>query len=106
MATHQITPERGGYQPAHSQLEKLEAMIAAAQSARHAAAHDMLFASRSGVALAEAIHDLIEVDGVFDLAGDIRREIGSNEEVEIPQLRPITLRPVRLNSQLWGGNHD
>lgn len=99
MATVQITPERGGIQPAHSQIEKLETLIAAAQSARHAAARDLLFCSRAGVKLLDVIHNLIEVDGVHDLAADVRREVCMDDEgtITLPTLRPISIRPVTCN---------
>lgn len=104
MAMTHVIAERDTVQAA-SQIEKLEAVIAAAQSARHAAARNLLLASRAGVALLDAIHDLTEVDGVFDFAADVRREVcmDCDDWPTLPALRPITVQPVKLNPAIWEG---
>lgn len=61
---------------------ELEALIAAATKARDAADRDHLFESHSGRALVNAIYDLIEVDAVYDLANEIGRELGVDEDGE------------------------
>lgn len=63
-----------------TQLEKLDALIRTACAARGAAIHDNLFASIEGVCLLNACHDLIEVDGIYDLAVDVKRECGLFDE--------------------------
>lgn len=59
-----------------SQREKLENIIRAAERALVAAEHGHLFGDRRGLALVNAIHDLLEVDAIYDLARDIERECG------------------------------
>jgi hypothetical protein len=69
-----------------SQLDKLDALIAAAQRARIAAEHNLLFADRRGLALLNAIFDLVEVEGVYDLARDVEREVRCPDETERSEL--------------------
>lgn len=63
-----------------TQLEKLDNLIRAAERCRVAAEHNLIFASRSGVALLNAMHDLTEVDGLYDLEQEARRECGMDCE--------------------------
>lgn len=93
MATNPLPPTA---HTAQSQLDKLEALIAAAQAARHAAGRGLVFSSRAGADLLDAMHDLTEVDALHDFAQDVCREIGADGDdwSTIPTLRPITLRAV------------
>lgn len=89
---------------ATTQAEKLERLIITAQAARVAAAKRDLFASREGHALTLAAHDLFEVDGLFDLAGDVAREI-EPEDGAMPCLRTAraaSLRPTPLRGSASG----
>ena len=64
----------------HPQHAKLEAAIAAANRALPAASRGELFASRAGAALINALHDLTEVDALYDLAGDIFHQLRITRE--------------------------
>jgi hypothetical protein len=59
---------------------RLDALIAAAQAGRPAAARGMLFASHSGRALVNAAFDLFECDGLYALRCDVEHELGLGEE--------------------------
>lgn len=59
---------------------QLEMLITAANKARAAADNNALFESRAGMSLVNAIYDLIEIDAVYDLAGDIGQSIGLDQE--------------------------
>jgi hypothetical protein len=61
-----------------TQAVKLDAMIAAAVSARREAERGNLFASHAGRALVNAAHDIFEVDGLYDLADDVAHVIGED----------------------------
>lgn len=61
------------------QADKLESLITAAISARGVAARRDLFCSPDGLKLVRAAFDLFEVDGLFDLANDVAREIEPSE---------------------------
>jgi hypothetical protein len=60
---------------AHPQADKLQALIRAARDGRAAAERGLLFASRPGLALVNAAFDLFECDALYDLAGDVAREL-------------------------------
>jgi len=62
----------------HSQAHKLQTLISAATASRGAAMRGLLFCSRPGLALINAAFDLFECDGLYDLAGDVAREIASD----------------------------
>lgn len=65
-----------------TQLEKLDALLRAAGIARKDAMKDNLFGSYSGLALVNAAFDLFECDGLYDLAGDVRHELGITRDGE------------------------
>lgn len=81
-----------------SQLEKLDALISAAAAAREAARTERLFASCAGLALVNAIHDLLEVDAIYDFASDMGRELGLFDD---EPLIPITIRARDVNPDAW-----
>lgn len=61
-----------------TQAEKLDNLIRAAERCRAAASVDLIFASKAGAALLLAIHDLTEIDAVYDKALDTEREAGGS----------------------------
>lgn len=63
-----------------SQLDKLDVLIAAAQRARIAAEHGLLFADRRGLALVNAMFDLTDCDDLYDLAQQVAIECGDYRE--------------------------
>lgn len=71
----------------HPQLLKLEALRAACDRALLVASKGELFASAEGIKLTNAAYDLFEVDGLYDLAGDVAFELHVDRE---------TLRPTPL----------
>lgn len=65
-----------------TQLEKLNALIRTAENARSAAASEDLFASKQGRSLILAMHDLVEVDALFDtVLADVEVEIERAESL-------------------------
>lgn len=58
-----------------TQLEKIDNLIRAAEACRPAASVDQVFGSRRGVALLNAVHDLLELDSIYDFARDIERDV-------------------------------
>jgi hypothetical protein len=65
---------------AGGQSQQLDALIRAAQAAKRAASHGALFSSFSGLALVNAMYDLTQADGLYDMAGDIHHELGEDRE--------------------------
>lgn len=57
-----------------TQLEKLDALIDAATKARRAAGMNLMFCTLSGQRLTNAAYDLFQVDGLYDLVGEIAWE--------------------------------
>jgi len=66
---------------ASDQLVKLDAVINAAMAARAEASRENLFASQAGKILVNAMHDLTEVDGLYDKVRDISFELGEVESL-------------------------
>jgi hypothetical protein len=64
----------------HPQAEKLDTLISAAALARRDAGRGMLFCSPGGLALVNAAFDLFECDALYDIAADIRGELGLDGE--------------------------
>jgi hypothetical protein len=64
------------------QMLKLKALIQAAECALEAASRDRLFASRAGFRLVNAMHDLTEVDALYDFAEDVAATAGLPENCE------------------------
>jgi hypothetical protein len=62
----------------HPQAAKLDALIVAAVEARREAERGDLFASHAGHALVNAMFDLTEVSGLYDLADDVAHVIGES----------------------------
>lgn len=61
------------------QLAQLTAIVKAAEQARVSiltTSNFALFESHEGAALVNAMHDLTEVDALYDLAGDVRHAAG------------------------------
>lgn len=69
-----------------NQLAHLEALIVAAEKARTAAARGDLFVSIEGVRLVNAMHDLTEVDALYDLADDIAVQIDEPREAPLGRI--------------------
>jgi hypothetical protein len=57
--------------PASVQLARLDEVIAKAIAARREASENNLFASKAGKELVNAMFELTEVDGLYDLARDV-----------------------------------
>lgn len=69
-----------------NQLSHLEALIAAAEKARTAAARGNQFVSIEGMRLVNAMHDLTEVDALYDLADDIAVQIDEPREAPLGRI--------------------
>lgn len=69
-----------------NQLAHLEAVIDAAEKARAAAQRGDLFVSIEGMRLVNAIHDLTEVDALYDLADDIAVQIDEPREAPLGRI--------------------
>jgi uncharacterized protein YggL (DUF469 family) len=67
---------------APSTLDKLDTLIAKLIAARGAAMTGDLFASHQGVAVIHAMHDLTEVDALYDLAENTLAAIGSQPLID------------------------
>lgn len=63
-----------------SQLDLLDAVIAAATAARGAATTGDLFWSPAGYALVNRLYELTENDAIYDLAGQIADDAGIDHE--------------------------
>jgi hypothetical protein len=61
---------------------KLEALSRAIELCRVPAAKNNLFASRAGFQLVNAMHDLTEVDALYDFAEDVAATAGLPENCE------------------------
>ena len=75
------------------QRYKLEAAITALGRCRDAADRDELFGSREGIAAVNALHDLTDVDGLYDLAQDMALEFAPE---------PMRFRDARVSAS-WRG---
>jgi hypothetical protein len=64
----------------HPQAQKLDTLISAAALARRDSARGMLFCSPCGLALVNAAFDLFECDALYDIAADIRSELGLDDD--------------------------
>jgi hypothetical protein len=60
---------------------KLEALSRAIELCRVPAAKNNLFASRAGYQLVNAMHDLTEVEALYDFAEDVAREAHLPDEL-------------------------
>lgn len=70
-------PEMASSKRPLSQLDKLEALIAAATKALPFAARGALFDTPIGAALCNAAYDVFEVDGLYDMALDVDAPFGT-----------------------------
>jgi hypothetical protein len=61
-------------------LEKLDALISAAQNARGEAEAGILFASFAGKRLVNCAHDLFECDQLYRLGEDVEHEMMTDSE--------------------------
>jgi hypothetical protein len=75
-----------------NQLAHLEAVIDAAEKARAAAQRGDLFVSIEGMRLVNAIHDLTEVDALYDLADDIAAQIDEPREAPLGRIYATIVR--------------
>jgi hypothetical protein len=85
-----------------SQLAKLDALISAAAAARADAIKGIdIFGTVRGLALTNAVYDLLEIDAVYDWGEDLRRELGLFEEIE--PLPRVTTKVRKLDPAIWPG---
>lgn len=82
-----------------TQLERLDALIAAATAAREAARRNHLFIAVEGLALTNAAYALFECDELYDAADQVRRELGLFED---EPLMPTEAERSRLYCGLIG----
>lgn len=60
-----------------TQLERLDNLIRAAAAARADAIKGVdIFGTVRGLALTNAVYDLLEIDAIYDWGEDLRRELG------------------------------
>lgn len=64
----------------HKQLLDLEALSGLLDRARSVAATGELWATPIGVRILNALYDLTEVDGIYDMARDCEREFAADVE--------------------------
>lgn len=65
---------------AHRQLTLLDALLSACAAAREEARKGRLFVSFAGLALTNAAYGLFECAELYDVASDVRRELGIDRE--------------------------
>lgn len=64
----------------HPQLTKLDALLSACAAAREEARKGRLFVSYAGLVLTNAAFDLFECPELYDVASDVRSELGIDRE--------------------------